>query len=76
MVTREGAIALDAGSAEPGLEQRFSLREVARILEVPEARLRSLARAGVLEPQRGPRGPLSFGFRDQRLLRTTKGRLD
>ena len=76
MVTREGAIALDAGSAEPGLEQRFSLREAARILEVPEARLRSLARAGVLEPQRGPRGPLSFGFRDLLLLRTTKGLLD
>lgn len=57
-------------------EQRFSLREAARILEVPEARLRSLARAGLLAPQRGPLGPLSFGFRDLLLLRSTKGLLE
>jgi tetratricopeptide (TPR) repeat protein len=53
--------------------QRFSLREAARILEVPEARLRALAREGFLVPQRGPIGPLSFGFQDLILLRTTKG---
>jgi tetratricopeptide (TPR) repeat protein len=53
--------------------QRFSLREAARILEVPEARLRALARDGFLAPQRGPIGPLSFGFQDLLLLRTTKG---
>jgi tetratricopeptide (TPR) repeat protein len=53
--------------------QRFSLREAARILEVPEARLRALARAGLLAPQRGPIGLPSFGFQDLLLLRTTKG---
>ena len=58
---------------ESPLTQRFSLREAARILEVPEARLRALARAGFLAPQRGPIGPLSFGFQDLLLLRTTKG---
>jgi len=62
--------------AEPQLDQRFSLREAARILEIPEARLRGLARAGFLAPQRGPIGPLSFGFRDLLLLRTTKGLLE
>ncbi len=62
--------------AQPQSDQRFSLREVARILEVPEARLRGLARAGFLAPQRGPVGPLSFGFRDLLLLRTTKGLLE
>ncbi len=72
---RSSAAALDPGSAEPRPEPRFSLREAARILEVPEARLRSLARAGLLAPQRGPIGPLSFGFRDLLLLRTTKGLL-
>src|SRR5205085_8918667 len=56
--------------------QRFSLRDAARILEVPEARLRALARAGFLAPQRGPIGPLSFGFQDLLLLRTTKGLLE
>jgi tetratricopeptide (TPR) repeat protein len=56
--------------------QRFSLREAARILEVPEARLRALARAGLLAPQRGPIGPVSFGFQDLLLLRTTKGLLE
>jgi hypothetical protein len=58
------------------MEQRFSLRETGRILELPEARLRRLARAGLLAPQRGPIGPLSFGFRDLLLLRTTKELLE
>lgn len=59
--------------AGPRPDQRFSLREAARILEVPEARLRALARDGFLAPQRGPIGPLSFGFQDLLVLRTTKG---
>jgi tetratricopeptide (TPR) repeat protein len=66
----------EIGRAEPRPDQRFSLREAARILEVPEARLRALARAGFLAPQRGPIGPLSFGFQDLLLLRTTKGLLE
>lgn len=65
-----------AGRADPASERRFSLREAARILEVPEARLRALARAGFLAPQRGPIGPLSFGFQDLLLLRTTRGLLE
>ncbi len=55
---------------------RYSLREAARILELPEARVRSLARAGLLAPQRGPVGPPSFDFQDLLLLRTTKGLLE
>ena len=66
----------EIGRAEPQSDQQFSLREAARILEVPEARLRALARAGFLAPQRGPVGPPSFGFRDLLLLRTTKGLLE
>lgn len=62
--------------AELQSDRRFSLREAAHILEVPQARLRALARAGFLAPQRGPIGPLSFGFRDLLLLRTTKGLLE
>jgi DNA-binding transcriptional MerR regulator len=75
-MTPAGAAALESGATRPRPEQRFSLREAARILEVPEARLRSLARAGLLAPQSGPLGPLSFGFRDMLLLRTTKGLLE
>ncbi|HEY6867968.1 MAG TPA: tetratricopeptide repeat protein [Candidatus Eisenbacteria bacterium] len=63
-------------AAEPVAAPRFSLREAARILEVPEARLRALVRAGLLASQRGPIGPLSFGFQDLLLLRTTKGLLE
>ncbi len=66
----------EIGRAEPQADQRYSLREAARILEVPEARLRALARAGFLAPQRGPIGPLTFGFQDLLLLRTTKGLLE
>jgi tetratricopeptide (TPR) repeat protein len=74
-VTPTGAATWDE-AAEPAAEQRYSLREAAKILEVPEARLRALARAGLLAPQRGPIGPLTFGFRDLLVLRTTKGLLD
>ncbi|MGH7730585.1 MAG: tetratricopeptide repeat protein [Candidatus Eiseniibacteriota bacterium] len=66
----------EVGRAEAHADQRFSLREAARILELPEARLRALARAGFLAPQRGPIGPLSFGFQDLLLLRTTRGLLE
>src|SRR6267142_3938135 len=66
----------EMGRVDADSAQRFSLRSAARILEVPEARLRALARAGLLTPQRGPIGPLSFGFQDLLLLRTTKGLLE
>jgi tetratricopeptide (TPR) repeat protein len=66
----------EIGNADPQSDQRFSLRETARILEVPEARLRALARAGFLASQRGPVGAPSFGFRDLLLLRTTRGLLE
>ncbi len=63
-------------TAEPVAAPRFSLREAARILEVPEARLRALVRAGLLAREPGPIGPLSFGFQDLLILRTTKGLLE
>lgn len=66
----------ETGGTEAKPEQRFSLRETGRILEIPEARLKSLARAGLLAPSKGPVGPISFGFRDLLLLRTTKGLLE
>ena len=67
---------VDIGRTEPQSGQRFTLRQAARVLELPEARLRALARAGFLAPQRGPIGPLSFDFQDLLLLRTTRGLLE
>ena len=67
---------IEIGRTEPEPGRRFSLSETARILEVPETRLRALARAGFLAPQRGPIGPLSFGFQDLLLLRTTRSLME
>ncbi len=67
---------LGIGRVESDTSRRYSLREAARILEVPEARLRALTRAGFWAQQRGPIGPVTFGFQDLLLLRTTRGLLE
>lgn len=67
---------LEIGRVESDTSRRYSLREAARILEVPEARLRALTRAGFWESQRGPIGAVTFGFQDLLLLRTTRGLLE
>jgi DNA-binding transcriptional MerR regulator len=66
----------EIGRVESDTSRRYSLREAARILEVPEARLRALARTGFVASQRGPIGPVSFGFQDLLILRTTRGLLE
>jgi Tfp pilus assembly protein PilF len=64
------------GRADAQPSQRFSLHEAARILQVPEASLRKLARAGLLTSQGGPIGPPSFGYQDLLVLRTTQGLIE
>lgn len=54
----------------------FTTREVAKIAALPDARVRSCVRAGVLSPRRGRRGQLEWSFQDLLLLKTTKGLLD
>jgi tetratricopeptide (TPR) repeat protein len=54
----------------------FTTREVAKIALLPDARIRSCVRAGVLSPRRGRRGRLEWSFQDLLLLKTTKGLLD
>jgi tetratricopeptide (TPR) repeat protein len=54
----------------------FTTREVAKIATLPEARIRSCVRAGVLSPIRGRAGRLEWSFQDLLLLKTTKGLLD
>ncbi len=48
----------------------YSTTDVARLLGLSAGQVRSLARAGVLSPDRGPRGALRFSFQDLVLLRT------
>jgi tetratricopeptide (TPR) repeat protein len=51
----------------------YSTTDVARLLGLSAGQVRSLARAGVLSPDRGPRGALRFSFQDLVLLRTARG---
>jgi tetratricopeptide (TPR) repeat protein len=51
----------------------YGAREVAKLLGLSVAQVRSYVRAGFLEPGRGPRGELRFSFQDLVLLRTAKG---
>src|SRR5947209_16877625 len=48
----------------------YSLREVAAMLGLRPAQIRSYATKGFLTPERGPRGELRFGFHDLVVLRT------
>src|SRR5258708_1322049 len=48
----------------------YSVREVATMLGLSPAQIRSYASKGFLEPERGVRGELRFGFADLILLRT------
>jgi tetratricopeptide (TPR) repeat protein len=54
----------------------YSTREVAELLGIAPARVRSYARAGLLEPGRGPGNRYRFSFQDLVLLRAAKGLLD
>jgi len=56
--------------------KRFTTREVAKILDLPEERVRSCVRAGFLSPIRGPGRQFQFTFQDLLLLKTTKGLLE
>ncbi|MGH7428289.1 MAG: tetratricopeptide repeat protein [Candidatus Methylomirabilaceae bacterium] len=50
----------------------YTTREVAKILDLPEERIRSCVRAGFLSPERGPGRTYQFTFEDLLLLRTTR----
>ncbi|HEX7153840.1 MAG TPA: tetratricopeptide repeat protein [Thermoanaerobaculia bacterium] len=48
----------------------YSVREVSVMLGLSPAQIRSYANKGFLQPERGPRGELRFGFHDLVILRT------
>ncbi|HYB71458.1 MAG TPA: tetratricopeptide repeat protein [Candidatus Bathyarchaeia archaeon] len=54
----------------------FSTHEVAKILGVPDSRVRALARSALLAPRRGSGRRLSWSFPDLLLLKTARGLLD
>lgn len=54
----------------------FTTRDAAKILDLPERRIRACVREGFLSPIRGPGRRLRFTFQDLLLLKTTKGLLD
>lgn len=48
----------------------YSTQDVARLLDLPENRIRAYVRAGFVEPERGARNEYLFSFQDLVLLRT------
>ncbi len=50
----------------------YATQQVAEILGIPPARVRSLARSGFVDPERGPRNEYLFSFVDIVLLRTIR----
>src|SRR5687768_6632505 len=48
----------------------YSLREVSAMLGLSPTQIRAYATKGFLDPERGPRGELRFGFHDLIILRT------
>jgi tetratricopeptide (TPR) repeat protein len=50
----------------------YTTRDVAKLLGLSEAQVRSQARVGYLAPDRGPRNAYRFSFQDLVLLRTAK----
>jgi len=59
----------------PGRMWGYRTRDVARMLGIPESRVRSFARAGFVRSRRGRRGELRFSFEDLVLLRAAGGLL-
>jgi tetratricopeptide (TPR) repeat protein len=55
--------------------QGYTTRDAAELLGISEAQVRSLARAGFLNPRRGPRGTYRFSFQDIVLLRAASERV-
>lgn len=47
----------------------YTTQDVARLLDLPEQRIRAYARAGFITPSRGPRNEYLFSFQDLVLLR-------
>jgi tetratricopeptide (TPR) repeat protein len=56
--------------------QVFTTREAARIVGLPESRLSSWVRSGLISPPRGTRRRFAFSFTDLVVLRASKGLIE
>jgi len=52
--------------------QRYGVREVEKLLQLPRSTLRALVNAGFVTPERGPRRAWLFSFQDLIVLRTAQ----
>lgn len=64
------------GNAREPLTDLFTMTEIARLLDFPPARLRTLDRAGVVSPSGRRRGRRAYTFSDLIALRTAKTLLE
>ena len=64
------------GNGREPLTDLFSLSEIARLLDIPAPRLRTLDRAGVVSPSGRRRGRRAYTFSDLIALRTAKALLE
>ena len=53
----------------------YTVKDVARMLDLSVSQIRSYAKSGLVDPDRGDRGEYRFQFQDLVLLRTAKGLL-
>jgi tetratricopeptide (TPR) repeat protein len=66
---------LDRLVPRPPKARGYSTKDVAALLGLSAAQVRSYVRAGFLAPSQGPRGEYYFSFQDLIVLRTAKGLL-
>jgi tetratricopeptide (TPR) repeat protein len=66
---------LDRLVPRPSQARGYSTKDVAALLGLSAAQVRSYVRAGFLSPSQGPRGEYYFSFQDLIVLRTAKGLL-
>ncbi len=71
-----GGGAVRVGTTDGTTRYVFTTREVARIIGLPETRLRSWIRSGLITPPRGARRRFVFSFQDLVVLRTSKGLIE
>ncbi len=64
------------GRGRTAAHTRFDTAQAARIVGLPPGRLRQCVRAGLIAPERDPKGRLRFDFLDLVLLRTTRALLE
>lgn len=74
-MNRSYALSPPGAVERPAPPSGYSTKDVAALLGLSAAQVRSYVRAGFLSPGQGPRGEYYFSFQDLVLLRTAKGLL-